>query len=119
MPPGAGDLAQVLTRHRRWWQAGLGVLVAFALGLVLGAVTGGPSPVPAGAAPRTAATRPPATAKVAVPGSCRSAIQQASLMIDLLQTPERFRRENQRRIGELLKNYTVAAQTCRKEASRR
>jgi hypothetical protein len=119
MPPGGGGLAQALTRHRRWWQVAAVVLVAFALGLALGAVSGGPSPVRAGAAPAPAPTVPPASARVVVPASCRTAIKQGDLMIGLLQTPEQFRRQNERRLGEMLKSYTVAAQTCRKEASHR
>jgi len=99
--------------------AALAGLAAFTLGVLLGTVTGGPEPAPAGATPLPAATVTTVVTRPVAPPACLAAIRQGDATIRLLGADERSRRLRQRQLGELLKSYTVAAQSCRKEASRR
>jgi hypothetical protein len=95
-------------------------LVVFILGVLLGVATGGPDPAPARAAPSSTVTvtaTTPSPREVAPP-ACLAAIRQGDAVIRLLGEDNRHE-IGVRRLGELLKSYTVAAQTCRKEASRR
>ncbi|HYT25072.1 MAG TPA: hypothetical protein VEP73_01110 [Actinomycetota bacterium] len=87
---------------------------ALALGVLLGAATGGVAVTPAGATPPAAVTVTTTVTKAVVPSVCLSAMRQGDAVIGLLDKDER-----DRQLGELLKSYTVAAQSCRKEVSRR
>jgi len=96
-------------------------LAVFTLGVLLGTVTGGADPTPARAAPSTTVAATTATTpslREVAPPACLAAIRQGDAVIRLLGEDDR-RGLGVRRLGELLKSYTVAAQTCRKEASRR
>lgn len=93
-------------------------LVVFILGVLLGVATGGPDPAPARAAPSSTVTATTSSPREVAPPACLAAIRQGDAVIRLLGEDNRHE-IGVRRLGELLKSYTVAAQTCRKEASRR
>jgi hypothetical protein len=111
---------------RRRWLVVAGLLLTLALGLGAGYLlhqpAGRAAAAPSGAVPATstpaaprAATAPTTMpAKVVVPASCLRAAQYGDKVIDLL-----VRNVRDQRLGLALKTYTLASQTCRKEASRR
>jgi hypothetical protein len=106
----------------RWWLAAALVLL-FVAGTAFGSIlsrgdSGVDSPSPSGAA--TATTRAPATAppppatvtKTSVPETC---LDTAELADEVISRLTRNIRDN--RLAEMLRDYTIASQACRREAS--
>jgi hypothetical protein len=105
----------------RWWLAAALVLLfvaGTAFGSILSRGDGGSAPSPSGAA--TATTRAPATAppppatvtKTSVPETC---LDTAELADEVISRLTRNIRDN--RLAEMLRDYTIASQACRREAS--
>ena len=110
-------------RPRWWWAAALVLLfvAGTALGYILPRGDGGSgSPSPSGAptatsqAPATAPP-PPATViktKTSVPETC---VETAELADEVISRLNRNNRDN--RLAEMLRDYTINSQACRREAS--
>jgi hypothetical protein len=121
-PPAAPGHSGLPGRPRWWWAAALVVLfvAGTAFGYILPKGDGGSdSPSPSGAATPTsqaqAARTPPATVtrtKVSVPDDCLEAAQLADEVISRLN-----RNDRDNRLAEMLRDYTIASQACRREAS--
>jgi hypothetical protein len=122
-PPAAAPAPSGLPgRPRWWWAAGLALLfvAGTAFGYILPKGDGGSgSPPSSGAATPTtqapAAKTPPATVirtKVSVPDSC---VEAAELADEVISRLTRNIRDN--RLAEMLRDYTIASQACRREAS--
>jgi hypothetical protein len=109
-------------RPRRWWVAALGLL--FVAGTLFGYILprgdgGSGSPSSSGAPPATSqapatTTRPkPAPQpEVSVPDTC---VEAAELADEVISRLTRNIRDN--RLAEMLRDYTIASQACRREAS--
>jgi hypothetical protein len=112
----------MLVRPRWWWVAALGLL--FVAGTLFGYIlprgdggSGSPSPsgatIPTSRAPVvvTRPTTPPKT-QVSVPDTC---VEAAELADEVITRLTRNIRDN--RLAEMLRDYTIASQACRREAS--
>jgi hypothetical protein len=122
-PPVASSPFGIPARPRWWWVAALGLL--FVAGTLFGYILprgdgGSGSPSSSGATTATsraqaAAPPPPATViktKTSVPDTCVDAAELADEVISRLT---RNIRDN--RLAEMLRDYTIASQACRREAS--
>jgi hypothetical protein len=109
-------------RPRRWWSAALVLLfvAGTAFGYILPKGDGGSgSPSSPGATastsrapePSTRPTKPPKT-PVSVPDTC---VEAAELADEVISRLTRNIRDN--RLAEMLRDYTIASQACRREAS--
>jgi hypothetical protein len=109
-------------RPRRWWAAALVLLflAGTAFGYILPKGDGGSgSPSSPGATtptsrspePSTRPTKPPKT-QVSVPDTC---VEAAELADEVITRLTRNIRDN--RLAEMLRDYTIASQACRREAS--
>jgi hypothetical protein len=95
-------------------------LAGTAFGYILPKGDGGSGP-PSSSGATTATSRAPATApppatvvktKISVPGTC---VDTAELADEVISRLNRNIRDN--RLAEALRDYTIASQACRKEAS--
>ena len=122
-PVAASSPFGILARPRWWWAAALVLLflAGTAFGYILPKGDGGSgSPSSSGATTATsrapaAAPPPPATViktKVSVPGTC---VDTAELADEVISRLTRNIRDN--RLAEMLRDYTIASQACRREAS--
>jgi hypothetical protein len=121
-PPVARSPFGISARPRRWWAAALVLLfvAGIAFGYILPKGDGGSdSPSPSGATTPTSrapvvVTRPatPPKTQVSVPDTCVDAAELADEVISRLT---RNIRDN--RLAEMLRDYTIASQACRREAS--
>jgi hypothetical protein len=122
-PPVAASSPFGIPARPRWWVAALALLfVAGTLfGYILPRGDGGPdSPSPPGAT--TATSQPPAAApaapatviktKTSVPDTC---VEAAELADEVITRLTRNIRDN--RLAEMLRDYTIASQACRREAT--
>jgi hypothetical protein len=122
-PVGHSSPLGSLARPRWWWAAAL--LLLFLAGTAFGHILpkgdgGSGSPSPSGATTATsrapaAAPPPPATViktKVSVPGTC---VDTAELADEVISRLTRNIRDN--RLAATLRDYTIASQACRREAS--
>jgi hypothetical protein len=106
-------------RPRWWWVAALVLLFAVgtAFGWILPKGDGGsdsPSPTQPTTATRVQTSSPPATVirtRTSVPDVCLDAAKLADEVISRLN---RNQRDN--RLAEMLRDYTIASQACRREA---
>lgn len=124
--PGAGEPFRIpeppAARRRLPWLWLVALVAVFALGMAVDRVVVQPSAeaappassqaAPAPSAPQTSAA--PARPQVSVPESCLTTAQRADALIDLL-----VKRTRGIEVTKTLQAYTVASQTCRKEASSR
>ena len=108
-------------RRRPPWPWLAGLVAVFALGIAVGQVVVQPSPRPAPPASSQAApaaSTPLSSAapapQASVPPSCLVTAQRADVLIDLL-----VRKARGIEVTRALHEYTLASQTCRKEASSR
>jgi hypothetical protein len=109
-------------RRRPRWPWLVGLVAVFALGMAVGHVVLQPSQrsappassqaAPAPSTPLSSTAPPPPQASV--PPSCLVTAQRADALIDLL-----VRKARGIEVTRALKEYTLASQTCRKEASSR
>jgi hypothetical protein len=122
LPPAAAPSPSgSLARPRWWWAAALVLLflAGTAFGYILPKGDGGSgSPSSSGATTATSrapvAAPPPATViktKVSVPGTC---VDTAELADEVISRLTRNIRDN--RLAEVLRDYTIASQACRREA---
>ena len=120
-PPVAAPSPLGIPARARWWWAAALVLLfvaGTAFGYILSGGDGGSAPSSAGAATattraRATAPRPPATVtKTSVPETCKETAELADEVISRLT---RNIRDN--RLAEVLRDYTIASQACRREAS--
>jgi hypothetical protein len=113
----------ISARPRRWWAAALVLLfvAGIAFGYLLPKGDGGSdSPSSSGATTATSRARvavpsPPATViktRTSVPETC---VDTAKLADEVISRLTRNDRDN--RLGEMLRDYTLASQACRREAS--
>jgi hypothetical protein len=121
-PPPAAAPPALQARPRRWWAAML--ILLFVAGTAFGYILpkgdgGSASPPSAGATTPTsqaqAAKPPPATVvktKVSVPDDC---LETAELADEVISRLNRNDRDN--RLALALRDYTIASQACRREAS--
>jgi hypothetical protein len=121
-PVAASSPFGIPARPRWWWVAALGLL--FVAGTLFGYILprgdgGSGSPSSSGAPPATSqapatTTRPKPAPKpeVSVPDTCVDAAELADEVISRLT---RNIRDN--RLAEMLRDYTIASQACRREAS--
>jgi hypothetical protein len=133
--PGVGEPFRIpeppAARRRLPWLWLVALVAVFALGMAVDRVVVQPSAeaappassqaAPAPSAPQTSAApaRPqvsaaPARPQVSVPESCLNTAQRADALIDLL-----VKRTRGIEVTKAFQAYTVASQTCRKEASSR
>ena len=124
VPPPAASPAQpaAAPARPRWWWAGaiaLLFLAGTALGWVLPRGGGGSdSPPPTTPAPTTAARAatppkaPPPKTVTSVPKACLDAAELADEVISKLD-----RNDRDQRLFSALRDYTIASQACRREAS--
>jgi hypothetical protein len=124
--PGAGEPFRIpeppAARRRLPWLWLVALVAIFALGMAVDRVVVQPSAkaappafsqaAPAPSAPQTSAA--PARPQVSVPESCLITAQRADALIDLL-----VKRTRGIEVTKAFQAYTVASQTCRKEASSR
>jgi hypothetical protein len=124
--PGAGEPFRIpeppAARRRLPWLWLVALVAIFALGMAVDRVVVQPSAkaappassqaAPAPSAPQTSAA--PAPPQVSVPESCLITAQRADALIDLL-----VKRTRGIEVTKAFQAYTVASQTCRKEASSR
>jgi hypothetical protein len=122
-PPAAGTAPFGTAAPPRWWWAAALVLL-FAAGTAFGYLLpkgdgGADSPSPPGATTATSQARAtptrPKTAPrtvVSVPDDC---LETAELADEVISRLNRNIRDN--RLAEMLRDYTVASQACRREAS--
>jgi hypothetical protein len=109
-------------RRRLPWPWLVGLAAVFALGMAVDHTVLQPAPRSAPPASTQAVQRPsnpsssaaPARPQASVPQSCLVTAQRADALIDLLVHKTRGME-----LTKALKDYTVASQTCRKEASSR
>jgi hypothetical protein len=107
-------------RPRWWWAAALVLLFAVgtAFGWILPKGDGGsdsPPPTQPTAATRVQTSSPPATVirtRISVPDVC---LEAAKLADEVISRLNRNQRDN--RLAEMLRDYTIASQACRREAS--
>jgi hypothetical protein len=121
-PPVAAPSPLGIPARARWWWAAALVLLfvaGTAFGYILSGGDGGSdSPSSSGAAAATSraqatAPRPPATVtKTSVPETC---VDTAELADEVISRLTRNIRDN--RLAEMLRDYTIASQACRREAS--
>ena len=120
-PPVAAPSPLGIPARTRWWWAAALVLLfvaGTAFGYILSGGDGGSAPSSAGAATattRAAATPPPPPAtvtKTSVPETC---VDTAELADEVISRLTRNIRDN--RLAEVLRDYTIASQACRREAS--
>jgi hypothetical protein len=121
-PVAASSPLGIPARDRRWWAAALVLLfvAGTAFGYLLKGDGGSGSPSSSGATTATsrapaAAPPPPATApkpKTSVPETC---VDTAELADEVISRLTRNIRDN--RLAEMLRDYTIASQACRREAS--
>jgi hypothetical protein len=121
-PPVAAPSPLGIPARARWWWAAALVLLfvaGTAFGYILSGGDGGSdSPSSSGAAAATSraqatAPPPPATVtKTSVPETCEDTAELADEVISRLT---RNIRDN--RLAEVLRDYTIASQACRREAS--
>jgi hypothetical protein len=121
-PPPAAAPAALQPRPRRWWVAAL--ILLFVAGTAFGYLLpkgdgGSEGPPSSGATTPTsqaqAAKPPPATVvktKVSVPDDC---LETAELADEVISRLNRNDRDN--RLALALRDYTIASQACRREAS--
>jgi hypothetical protein len=124
--PGAAEPFRIpeppAARRRLPWLWLVALVAVFALGMAVDRVVVQPSAeaaapassqaAPAPSAPQTSAA--PARPQVSVPESCLTTAQRADALIDLL-----VKRTRGIEVTKTLQAYTVASQTCRREASSR
>jgi hypothetical protein len=121
-PVAASSPFGIPARPRRWWAAALVLLfvAGTAFGYILPKGDGGSgSPSPSGtptATSRAPATAPPAPATViktrtSVPETC---VETAELADEVISRLNRNDRDN--RLAEMLRDYTINSQACRREA---
>ena len=118
MLPGARDSKRGPGRLPVSFKAAIAGLTVFTSGVLLGTVTGGPEPTPARATPSLTVTVTTIVPRPVASPACLAAIRHGDATIHLLSVDDRST-VGVRRLGQQLKSYTVAAQSCRKEASRR
>jgi hypothetical protein len=119
-PPPAAAPAALQARPRWWWAALILLFVAgTAFGYILPKGDGGSdSPPSSGAttptsqAQATPTTRPRPRTVVSVPDDC---LETAELADEVISRLNRNDRDN--RLAEALRDYTIASQACRREAS--
>jgi hypothetical protein len=122
-PVAARSPLDIPARARWWWAAALVLLfvAGTAFGYILSGGDGGSdSPSSSGAATATSraratAPRPPATVtktETSVPETC---VDTAELADEVISRLTRNIRDN--RLAEMLRDYTIASQACRREAS--
>jgi hypothetical protein len=121
-PPAAAPAPLGRQARPRWWAAALVLFVAgTAFGYLLPRGDGGsPSPSPSGATTATSraqaspTTRPKTAPRtvVSVPDDCLEAAQLADEVIARLN-----RNDRDNRLALALRDYTIASQACRREAS--
>ena len=118
--PPATPASAGLQGRPRWWAAALVLLfvAGTAFGYILPKGDGGSDPPSSGAttpttqAQATPTTRPKPRTVVSVPDDCLEAAQLADEVISRLN---RNNRDN--RLALALRDYTIASQACRREAS--
>jgi hypothetical protein len=120
-PPPAAAPTALRARPRRWWAATL--ILLFVAGTAFGYILpkgdgGSDSPPSAGAttptsqAQPTPTTRPKPRTVVSVPDDC---LETAELADEVISRLNRNDRDN--RLALALRDYTIASQACRREAS--
>ena len=121
-PVAASSPFGIPARPRWWWAAALVLLfvAGTAFGYILPKGDGGSSsssgtPTPTSGPPATAppprATAPPKT-RISVPETC---VETAELADEVISRLNRNDRDN--RLAEMLRDYTINSQACRREAS--
>jgi hypothetical protein len=119
LPPAPAP-SSLQTRPRWWWAALILLFVAgTAFGYLLPKGDGGSdSPPSSGAttptsqAQATPTTRPKVRTVVSVPDDC---LETSELADEVISRLNRNNRDN--RLAEMLRDYTIASQACRREAS--
>jgi hypothetical protein len=119
-PPAAPASAGHQGRPRWWWAAALILLfvAGTAFGYLLPKGDGGADPLSSGAttptsqAQATPTTRPKPRTVVSVPDDC---LETAELADEVISRLNRNNRDN--RLALALRDYTIASQACRREAS--
>jgi hypothetical protein len=120
-PPAAPAPAGHQGRPRWWWAAAL--ILLFVAGTAFGYILpkgdgGSDSPPSSGAttptsqAQATPTTRPKVRTVVSVPDDC---LETSELADEVISRLNRNNRDN--RLAEMLRDYTIASQACRREAS--
>jgi hypothetical protein len=114
-PPPAPPL--LAGRPRWWWAAALTLLflVGGLFGYLLPRGDGEPPPTPATVAAPPASKAPPETVirtRTSVPDTC---VETAQLADDIIARLTSNQRDN--RLALAIRDYTIASQACRKEAS--
>ena len=120
-PPPAATPAALQARPRWWWAAAL--ILLFVAGTAFGYILpkgdgGSDSPPSSGAttptsrAPATPTSRPKPRTVVSVPEDC---LETAELADEVISRLNRNDRDN--RLALALRDYTIASQACRREAS--
>jgi hypothetical protein len=116
-PPGDAPLPPALQGRPRWWWAAaltLLFLAGIAVGFVLprGGDGGSPSQPPANVAPTRAPQAPTSAPPASVPQACLDAAERGDEVIARLTANIR-----DNRLAAQLRDYTIASQACRREAS--